>query len=91
LGGEALKYWRALGPSLLEAGSLTARSAPQFAMLCRLLAAAALAAAEIERDGVTIASRSGARKQHPAFGVLAQSAAAMRPLLARFDLDQNQL
>lgn len=87
LSEAALSYWHYYAPGLHRAGTLTADNAEAFKGLCRLLATARAAEAEIARRGVTIETASGSRKANPACGVLFDAQRQAAPLLRAFGLD----
>lgn len=89
LSGEALKYWRLHAPALYQSELLTPENAETLKLLCRLLAAARIAADEIEQFGVTIETSSGIRRGNPAVGALISAQRAARPLLLQFGLAEG--
>lgn len=86
LNETARHYWFLHGPGLIEDGLLSPNSADQFKSLCRILAAARIASAEIERFGVTIETAAGGRKSNPAVTALISAQKAMGPLLVAFNM-----
>src|SRR5262249_12500208 len=84
----ALQVWRRYASKLHAAGRLTIDNAESFAALCRLIAAARAASAEIEKYGITIGTGTGSRRANPAIAALLQVQKAMEPLQDKFGLDE---
>lgn len=83
---RAAAQWRQLAPRCIAAGTLTTASLPALAVLCRALAAEALALETLEREGLTLPTAGGGRKGHPAARVLREARATAVALLADFGL-----
>src|SRR5215831_17098479 len=80
----ALKHWKTYAPTAYQRGTLTPDTAERFKAVVRLLALASKAAAEIEANGVVLASSSGTSKPNPAIAVLIEAQDAARHLLDEF-------
>ena len=65
---RALQLWDALGPLIEDAGQFQPEDAYTLAMVCRAMARAEQAAAQVDRDGVTVPGKDGLKK-HPAVQV----------------------
>ena len=85
LGPTALAHWKQRAPTLFKSGYLREKNADRLRAACRMLAAADMAAAEIEASGVVIGTGSGGKKQNPAVMILVRSQAEATKLLNEFE------
>jgi P27 family predicted phage terminase small subunit len=67
---SALPHWREIGGLLVARRVLTVGDLFLLASLASTLAMEAKAAAEVERDGLTVEGATGGRKKHPAVAVI---------------------
>lgn len=87
LSPRAAAIWSWYAPGLRSYRKLRQSNLEQFRTLCRLLATAEVAAAEIEEHGATVLGNGGRRRPNPAAAVLIQAQRQARPLLKMFGLD----
>ena len=87
LSSAALKLWKTHAKRLCREGTLSVENAESFAALCRLLATARAAEAEINQSGVVFRTKAGVVKQNPACGILFQAQKQAAELLKDFNLD----
>lgn len=87
LSTRAREEWRALAPVAHEAGTLTARSAKQFEILCEVLATERQAREIVATEGLTVKSEKGGAKLHPAARMLEVSRAQAAVLIRQFRLE----
>ena len=90
LSDAAKRYWRRYESDFRTAQTLTPATIEKFKFLCQLLAMCDRAAADIEANGVTVASQSGARKQNPALAVLLEAQREATKLLDDFGLERGK-
>ena len=83
----ALRVWKRHAARLWREGRLTAKNVEAFCILCRNLALAERAEAEIEADGATVKAASGTVRAHPAVKIMLDAQRASQPLMTRFGLD----
>jgi len=86
LTAAAKAEWDRLAPLIAGMRTLTAADAPALELLSQTLATAAQAQAEVERDGLTVASVNGGMRAHPAVKILEQARAQATRLLIEFGL-----
>ena len=86
LSSTAKTIWDYYSVGLEKEGRLTPETAESFRLLCEILAVAHAAAAEIERFGVTIEAKSGARRANPALQTLMTTQREAEKLLFEFGL-----
>jgi P27 family predicted phage terminase small subunit len=86
LHGRARTIWKSYAPRAFRDGSLTAANAELFLALCRSLAVAEAAGEEIEANGVTVKSNSGAVRPNPAVKLMFEAHREAQELLSKFGL-----
>ena len=89
LSGRALTVWKSLAFPTYRRGYLTARNQESFRALCRCMALADAAWAEIERDGVVIGTSSGAKKSNPAVQAMVMAQREVERLEKEFGLGED--
>lgn len=87
LSTRAREEWRALALVAHEAGTLTARSAKCFEILCEVLATERQARDIVATEGLTVKSEKGGAKLHPAARMLEVSRAQAAVLMKQFRLE----
>lgn len=79
-------YWDFYASGLYHEGRLTTESAEKLKFLCRTLALARAASAEIEAGGVVIGGASGSRRANPACKILLDAEKTAERLMRAFGL-----
>jgi hypothetical protein len=81
--------WKAHAPQLFADGLLGKENAEAVKHLCEALAVAQAAAGEIARDGITVLSASGTKKQNPAVAVLFQAQQRANELMRSLESERQ--
>jgi P27 family predicted phage terminase small subunit len=87
LSTRARAEWRRLAPIAHEVGTLTARSAKQFELLCEVLSTERQAREIVATEGLTTKSERGGAKLHPAARMLEVSRAQAAVMMRQFRLE----
>lgn len=87
LGKGAAKFWSEHAAELERLQLMTGVDVPAFRLMAEMYAIAVDAAAEVQAEGLTVASADGGLKKHPAFQVLRDSATSFRQFSHDFGLN----
>lgn len=87
LSTRARGEWNRLAPIAHQAGTLSARSAKQFELLCEVLSTERQAREIVANEGLTVRSEKGGAKLHPAARMLEVSRAQAAVMMRQFRLE----
>lgn len=86
---HARKVWDRVGPELIRLGVLTFLDVEAFRMYCEALATAALAAADVEVNGLTVLGSAGSVVSNPSVRIRAAAEDQAFRIGARFGLSPS--
>ena len=87
LSTRAREEWRRLAPIAHEVGTLSARSAKAFEILCEVLATERQARQVVADEGITVKTGKNGVKPHPAVRTMEQARAQAAVMMRQFRLE----